>query len=234
MERDETRRAAISKVSSLWLLASTLIVLNCGLAAVAMGRYPAFFQQHRAFYYPLVFTATELAYLVAFRYVAQSTGALICAGRGIAVVVGVGTGILEIVNVVFENYFAAIVQSPAWSIGFMLAVFSVWGVASALTARARKSFAAGVIAAVVSAGLCMLIAVTAGFCVELFLRPPDPTVVTTWAEFKRSGWGDPHAFLLANTLESAYTHLLIAPVVAVLFGSAGAAVSRLMPSGTSH
>jgi hypothetical protein len=76
----------------------------------------------------------------------------------------------------------------------------------------------------------MLIAVTAGFLMEFFLVPPDPAYVATWGEFKRSGWTDARAFALANTLDSGFTHLVIAPIVAGIFGGVASLLARLLPS----
>jgi hypothetical protein len=79
----------------------------------------------------------------------------------------------------------------------------------------------------------MLIAVAAGFLIELFLVPPRPEYVSTWPEFKRSGWTDPHAFGVANTLDSGFTHLIIAPVVALVFGDVASLLARLTLSRTA-
>ena len=100
---------------------------------------------------------------------------------------------------------------PVLPIGFMLIVFTSWGIAGFRIARSRRSIRAGLLAAVFSAGVCMLIAVTAGFMVQFFVAPPEPAYVSTWAEFKRSGWTDARAFGMANTLDSGFTHLVIAP-----------------------
>jgi hypothetical protein len=67
----------------------------------------------------------------------------------------------------------------------------------------------------------MVIAVTAGFGKELFIAPPLPGYVVTWAEFKRSGWTDAHAFGIANALESGFTHLWMGPLIALMVGSLG-------------
>jgi hypothetical protein len=69
----------------------------------------------------------------------------------------------------------------------------------------------------------MVIAVTMGFALELFIAPPSAGYIETWAEFQRSGWMDAHAFGIANTLESGFTHLWMGPVVALVVGSLGAA-----------
>src|SRR5258708_36327286 len=83
-----------------------------------------------------------------------------------------------------------------------------------------------------SAGICMLIAVAAGFAIEFFIAPPDPAVVSMWAEYRRSDWTDPHAFGLANALDSGFTHLFVAPIVAMVFGGIGSLLARLLrPAG---
>lgn len=49
----------------------------------------------------------------------------------------------------------------------------------------------------------MAVTVTAGLATELFIARP----ASTWPEFRRSGWLDPHAFGIANALDSGFTHL---------------------------
>ena len=73
-----------------------------------------------------------------------------------------------------------------------------------------------------------LIAVAAGFAIEFFIAPPDPAVVSMWAEYRRSGWTDSHAFGLANTLDSGFTHLFVAPIVAMVFGGIGSLLARFL------
>jgi hypothetical protein len=115
----------------------------------------------------------------------------------------------------------------------MFSVFISWGIAGFRTARSLGSISVGLIAAVCSAGICMLMAVTAGFLIQFFLVPPKPEYVSTWSEFKRSGWTDPHAFGVANTLDSGFTHLIIAPVVALVFGGFASLLARLTLSRTA-
>ena len=91
---------------------------------------------------------------------------------------------------------------------------------------------AGLLEALCSAGICMLIAVAAGFLIQFFVVPPKPEYVSTWSEFKRTGWTDPHAFEIANTLDSGFTHLIIAPVVALLFGGVASLLARFTLSRT--
>jgi hypothetical protein len=76
----------------------------------------------------------------------------------------------------------------------------------------------------------MIVGVAAGFLVEFFLAPHSPAIVATWGEYQRSGWTDTGAFGLANTLDSGFTHLAEAPVVALVFGGIAALLARLWPS----
>jgi len=131
-------------------------------------------------------------------------------------------GTLEAVNVVLENAIPSVMSKPAVSITVMLVVFALWGLAGAQTARDLHHFRPGVTAAVMSAGVCMVIVVTVGFAMELFIFPPSPGYIESWAEFQRSGWMDARAFGIANTLNSGFTHLWMGPLIALVAGSVGA------------
>jgi hypothetical protein len=79
----------------------------------------------------------------------------------------------------------------------------------------------------------MLIAVAAGFIVQFLLAPPEPAYVSTWAEFQRSGWTDARTFGVANTLDSGFTHLVIAPIVALFFGGLASFVAQFTSTRVS-
>jgi len=130
-------------------------------------------------------------------------------------------GMVEAVNIVLENGIASVMNRPAVQIAAMLVMFVLWGLAGARTARRIHHFRPGVTAAVMSAGVCMVIAVTVGFALELFIAPPRPDFIETWPEFQRSGWMDAHAFGIANTLDSGFTHLWMGPAIALVVGSLG-------------
>jgi hypothetical protein len=141
-----------------------------------------------------------------------------------AAVFGGIAGAVEAVNVVLENAIPGVMGRPAVSVGAMLVVFALWALAGARTARDLHHFRPGVTAAVMSAGVCMVIAVMVGFAVELFIAPPRPSVIDAWPEFQRSGWMDAQAFGIANTLYSGFTHLWMGPVIGLVVGSLGAGI----------
>lgn len=203
----------------------TLAGCDMALAAVSILRYPAMLAQHGAWQFVAELGGALAVYAIAAARLATMRGErwqTICLYGGLF---GCLTGGIEVLNLAIENCFPAFAHQAPVSIGFMLGVFSLWGIAGHYAGRASKSIQTGVWAAVLSAALCMLIAVTAGFLLEFYLAQPDTTVIATWPEFQRSGWTDVRAFGLANTLDSGFTHLVIAPVVACATGVVGSYIA---------
>jgi len=204
-----------------------LIAICVGLAVTAVVRYPAFFSQPSARLYLFAPIGALLVYAVAIFLVSRTRALSWDAVLKTATVFGVLTGILEIVNIGIENVIPSSISGPRIALGFMFVVFTLWGVAGFRAAKSVGSFGAGLLAAIISACICMPIAVAAGFAVQFFLAQPDAAQIATWAEYRRSGWTDARAFRLANTLESGLTHLIVAPVVATLFGGLGSLLAPL-------
>jgi hypothetical protein len=175
------------------------------MGILAVARYPAFFLQPGACVYLFEPISALVVYAVAIVLVARAHGQSWDAVLKTAIPFGFLTGIFEVLNIGIENGIPFRAAGPGVAIGFMIVVFTLWGVAGFRAARSLGSVGAGLLAAVSSGCICMIIAVATGFAVQFFLAPPDPAGVSTWAEFKRSGWTDPRAFGLANTLESGFT-----------------------------
>jgi len=194
-----------------------LIVANLTMIAVAVAQYPPFFYQPGARIFVLESASVLVAYAVAALWIGRSKSASWDAILRVATLFGILGGIVETLNIALENVIPA-VPTPALPIAFMLVIFTSWGVAGFRAARSLNSVRGGVLTAVSSAAICMLLAVAAGFVLQFFVARPEPAYISTWAEFKRSGWTDARAFGLANTLDSAFTHLLVAPGVALVFG----------------
>lgn len=207
-----------------------LIVADLTMMGVAIAHYPPFFGQPGALTYVLEPATVLLAYAVAAVWVGRSKAPDWDAIRRRAILFGLIGGILEALNIAIENGVPVAIHSPVVPIGFMLLVFASWGVVGFRAARSLHSVRAGVLTAVSSAAVCMLIAVCAGFLIEFFAAKPAPESVLTWGEFKRSGWTDPRAFGIANTMDSAFTHLLAAPPVALLLGGLASLLAQLTAS----
>jgi hypothetical protein len=208
-----------------------LIVANLAMMGVAIAHYPPFFDQPGALTYMLESATVLLAYAIAAVLVGRSKAADWDEILRRAILFGIFGGILEALNIAIENSIPAPIHAPAVPIGFMLVVFASWGVAGFRATRSLRSVRAGVLTAVSSAAVCILIAVFAGFLVEFFAAKPAPESIVTWGEFTRSGWTDPRAFAIANTMDSAFTHLLAAPPIALILG---AVASYLAQSSSSQ
>jgi len=211
------------------LVPIALALVNLGVVAVALARHPAFFSEPGA-------RLTAAGSVAAMAACAAAIG---WAGNGrrraalfeIAVIFGCIGAALEVLNIAIENSMG---NRAAITLGFMLLVFLSWGAAGFRATTALGTLRSGVSAAVLSALICMLLAVTAGFLFELLLRPPDASSVATWAEFKRSGWTDVRAFAIANTLGAGFTHLVVAPFIAILFGCAGSLLGQVRQKPVSR
>jgi hypothetical protein len=207
-----------------------LIVANLTMMGLAIAQYPPFFDQPGPLTYVLESGTVLLAYAVAVVWVGRSKDAGWDAILKRAILFGIFGGTLEALNIAIENGIPVAIHSPAVPIGFMLLVFSSWGVAGFRATRSLRSVRAGVLTALSSGAVCMLIAVCAGFLIEFFAAKPAPAYVATWGEFTRSGWTDPRAFAIANTMDSAFTHLLAAPPVALVLGGLASLLAQLTAS----
>ena len=205
-----------------------LIATSMGMAVAAVEQSPTFPTQPSAWTYLLEPVLALAAYACAIVLIVMRRGAEWDVELRNAAVFGGLAGLIEIINIALENGIPFAVRGPILQIVGMLILFAIWGMAGAWTARQLGTIRSGLLASALAAGVSMVIGVTAGFAIELFVAPPEPGYVATWAEFKRSGWSDPSAFGIANTLNSGFSHLVIAPVVAIVVGSIGAWIGRLM------
>jgi hypothetical protein len=141
---------------------------------------------------------------------------------------GIGA-LLEIISIAVETF----VPLPSglmgvFSLGSMLALFSLWGYAGFRATRAAGLIGSGLLAAVGTAMVGVLTAVAFGMALGLTARPRLATWLAGSAEYTRSGWTDLRAFAVANQLDSASSHLVLAPIVAALCGSLGLGLARLL------
>jgi hypothetical protein len=210
-------------------VAAALLVCNAvSLCAIYLGvrQYPPFWSQAGAWVYVCEPVAALLVYSGLVVWVSEMRGMWWQTVLRIAAVFGVAAAAVDLAGLVVEDGLLFRVRGPAMQIAIMLTLFTLWGAAGWRAARALNSMRAGPVAAVLSAGVCMMIAVAAALIVQLFLVRPSVADVATWGEFKRSGWTNPRAFAIANTLDSGFTHLMIAPIVAAITGSFGSILSR--------
>ena len=202
-----------------------LILVTCMLVIARLSEYRPYFAQHNASTYVVRLFAIFIVYIVAILLAGRLKGIFWIGVFRAAMIFGLASGLMEILTITGENDILAF-RIP--QLLGLLSVFVTWGVAGFWATLTLKSIKAGLLTSVASAAICMLIGVAGGVLVEMFVAPANPAIVATWQEFKRSAWADPAAFQIANTLDSAFGHLLLAPVVATVFGVIGAGLGRVL------
>lgn len=218
-----------SKAAVFFLLA--LILANLTMIAVAVNRYPAFWLQPGARVFAAEAVCALIVYAALIMWSARRQDSRALPAFEFAFVLGLVAAAIEISGMMLENNIVLHLHSAAVPIVSMLTLFAIWAYAGWRAARERHSARSGIAAALISAGVCMIVVVAAGFAVQLFAAPAPSAEIATWAEFTRSGWTDTCAFAIANTLDSAFTHLVIAPVLAALFGGIASVIGRHHPAG---
>jgi hypothetical protein len=203
-----------------------MIAASMGMALTSVERAPEYLHEPSARFFLLETALVLVAYGGAILVIVTNRGQERETELRNATMFGGIAGACEVVNVAIENGYPIRGLGPLLQIAGMLLLFMLWGIAGARTAAQLGSIRSGVIAAVMSAGICMVIGVTAGFVIELFVAPPQPGYVATWVEYQRSGWTDPRAFGVANTLDSGFTHLVMGPLIALIVGGAAAWLGR--------
>ncbi len=204
-----------------------LVVVACDFALIGLRvlLYTPFLQQHNALLYLVEPVALLLIYAGIAFATTTDTSPLRHVALRIGAVVGLFTGMMWIINLALETFSAATgipVTAP-----FLLGAFVLWGVAGFVTTRRTGSLALGVLAAIWSAMLCVLLAITFGFVLTYTSLPTLEQQMVGDPDFLRSHWSDLRAFAIANSFDSAFSHLLGALLISALFGTVGSATGRL-------
>lgn len=189
---------------------------------VAVERTPQYFLERGSVVFLVEIGCACAAYATALILLARKLPAGQDELLRTVILFGLIGGAIEVANIATENGLLIPVRGPTLQIACMLIVFAFWSAVGTLIALRGGSLPRGVLAGVSVAGISVLVAVAAGGLIEFFVAPPSATYVVTWQEYKRSGWSDPRAFAVANTVDSGFTHLLLAPIVAAVLSFAGA------------
>jgi len=145
----------------------------------------------------------------------------------VGVALGLLTGALWLVNLTTETFtdltgrLGILATAP-----FLLGAFALWGVAGAVAAWRTHRVHLGLLAALTSAILCVLLTVTYGFLLPYVALPLLEQALVGNPDYLRSGWADLRAFTIANTFDAGFSHLLVAPIVAALVGGLGGTLAR--------
>ncbi|HEY7020302.1 MAG TPA: hypothetical protein VH349_04240 [Ktedonobacterales bacterium] len=200
-----------------------LIGLNSALIALNIALYPAFFAQPNAVFYLLEPLAALIVYaVIAFLTTRRISPQADVASR-VGLLFGLLTGCLWLVNLTLETFtniggaVGILATAP-----FLLGGFLLWGVAGVVTAWRTSSIGSGMLAAVWSAMICAMLTVAYGWTPPLVAQARLQQQLVNDPDFLRSRWTDLHAFVLANSFDAGFSHLLGALIISAALGAIGA------------
>lgn len=211
-----------------WLL--VLIGCDLGLIALRGATYPAFFSMPGALSYLIMPVGGLVIYAVVVFTLPFLAGRFPGASTAVRVgtVAGLIGGALDMASNTLESLLT--LPQPIVSLATlvaMLGLFLAFGVAGFLGSRGVGSFWLGVGAAVWSAVVAIVIAVTFGFLLVNTSLPKLAHDEIGDPDYVRSGWTDVRAFAIANTFDAGVTHLGEAPIIATVLGAVGSGLGRL-------
>ena len=217
---------ALSNMIPLRRLTLAVIALNVALIAIRVSSY----RQLLAMPGSVPFIAKPLIVLAAYFAVVTWMTSNTSGDRAVALSVGTSFGMLtaavQIVHLFIESFVPTEeLVTGITALVFMVGTFLLWGVAGYVTGRRGASVSAAATAGSWAAIICMLILVAVGLAMT-FIPVPSASYVSTWSEFRESGWTDATAFGIANTFDSAYSHLLAGPIVGAITGAIGGLIGR--------
>ena len=209
-------------------LASTLLLgigVLFALLLYAVLRYPASLSQGGQFSL-LVTAGALLAYgaaaLWARRATSDSLQMALEQGARIGLLLGAFAVLIHTIEIfaTLDSTMGAIFGVSMWAVLFL----AFGGVASATSQRSGSlglAISASVWCALVSTVMTLL----AGYTIALLFMPHMQQILQ--GVYAQSGMTDPQAFVIHNTLSSGASHVLLTPIIALVFGCAGGIAGML-------
>jgi hypothetical protein len=141
-------------------------------------------------------------------------------------VFGLVVGITFIITISVENFAGMSGQvSTISTLGFMLLIFLIFAFAGWHGTKQSSQVSLGILASVWSSMIGVVIALLFGFTINFLFTQRLEQNLQASAEYLRSGSHDLETFTFWNTLDSASSHLLEAPIIAVVLGTLGSLIS---------
>jgi len=206
-------------------LALAAIVLNIALIAIRVLSYRQLLAMPGSVLFiakPLIVLAVYFAVVMWMTSVSGDRAAALSIGSSFGLV----TAAVQIIHLFIESFVPTEeLVTGITALVFMVGTFLLWTVAGYVAGRRGASVGAAATAGTWAAIVCMLILVAVGLALS-FVPIPSASYVSTWSEFRESGWKDATAFGIANTFGSAYSHLLVGPIVGAITGAIGGLVGK--------
>ncbi len=138
---------------------------------------------------------------------------------------GLMVGVLFLVDISVEDFIDLERQASALAtLGFMALIFLLFGCAGFYGTQKTGKVRFGMLTSVWCAMISVVIVVIFGFAINFFFTQRLEYILAS--DYASSGIADPRAFTFYNTLDSASSHLLEAPILASVFGTIGGFVCK--------
>ena len=140
-------------------------------------------------------------------------------------VFGLLVGLTFIVTISVENFVDMDRQvSTISTLGFMLFIFLIFAYAGWHGTNESSQLSLGIFTSVWSSMIGVVIALLFGFTINFLFTQRLEQNLQASAEYLRSSSHDLETFTFWNTLDSASSHLLEAPIIAVVLGTIGSLI----------
>ena len=200
-----------------------LIALDLGLIAFRALLYQPFFSQPGALIFLLEPTLLLFVYagiVLAIAVTSFVPGRL--QALRVGTIIGLTTGVMWVVNLGLETFTnLSGLTSILCTAPFLLGAFVLWSIGAGQIGWTSGAPVQGVLAAVWSAMICVLITIAFGLLLTFTSIPRLEQQLAADPDYLRSGWSNIHAFAIANSFDSAFSHLLGALIIASVAGTVG-------------
>lgn len=211
---------------------ASVLLLGIGVLFVlllyAVMRYPASLSQGGQL--SLLLTAGALlAYAAAALWMRRTApdavrSALRQGGR-----IGLLLGALAVLNHTIEIFAGLDATLGAlFGVSMWALLFLAFGSVASATYQRSGSLALAISASVWCAMISTVMTLLAGYTFALLFLPHMQQILQ--GVYAQSGMTDPQAFVISNTLSSGASHVLLAPLIALVFGCAGGIAGMLLGS----
>ncbi len=233
MRRKQMTASSPHPVTFAW---GTLIgiVVVLGLMLYGILSYPASIQG-AGLANLLLLVAGLLAYVGAVVWSGRQTKASVQTALALGARFGAILAAGSWLNMALEHFVPLdATGSMVRGVGMWALMFVTFGAASSAAYQRSGSLGLAVLSSVWSALIGTVATLLFGFALGALFMPYMQQILA--GAYAHSGMSDPRAFVIRNTLDSASSHLLVAPLLAVVFGIVGGYACfylRSLPSNTA-
>jgi hypothetical protein len=222
---DVAARAGDGWLQHLRVATLAVILLDLALIGGQVLLYRPLLAQPNALTYMLEPVVMLLVYAGVTLWVTSAAGPQRRLALHEGSVIGLIGGVLFAINLASETFLDLAPPASLFATApLFLGTFALWGVGGYRAARRTGSVPPGILAAVWSGMCTILITVTFGFILAYTSQPRLQQNLVASPEYTRSGWNDLHAFAIANQFDSAFSHLLVAVIIAAILGTLGSLI----------